>query len=160
MEQPNFLLSITIALLAAIGYFVKRIFDRTDKLDMLVDDVAAMKPKVTILWEKAFANGKSPLTLNDVGKKILIEHGVKDIVDEESVLLLGVLKGFHSQNAYQVQENAKEAIKILIKDPAMLLRLEDTAFRGGVDVAAVLFIGSLYLRDLALAKPGFISLAT
>ena len=46
--NPELLLSIIVILLGAIGYFIKRILDRTEKIG---DDIADIKPKVSILWK-------------------------------------------------------------------------------------------------------------
>ena len=121
MFSTDFFYSIIIVLLGAIGYFVKRILDKTDnaegradtiqgRIEKIGSDVSEMTPKVKVLWERAFASAASPLTLNEFGAKILHESGIKELVD---------------------------------------------AFKTGVNVDAVLFVGGLYFRDLALPKYNF-----
>ena len=49
MTFTDFLYSIILVLLGGIGYFVKKIFDKTDSIG---NDVSDIKPKVKILWER------------------------------------------------------------------------------------------------------------
>jgi len=147
--NTEFFLSIIAILLGTIGYFIKRILDKTDKIG---DDVADIKPKVKILWELQFAGGKSPLTLNEKGKDILNKSGVKELVDRRLIQLIESIREKNPKNAYQVQEFAKEVMFNIKSNPEILPNLQKGAFDTGVDVDSVLFVGSLYLRDLALPK--------
>ena len=72
----TFLLTIITILLGTIGYFIKRICDKTD---IIGEDVSDIKPKVKVLWEMKFATSNSPLVLNETGKKILNESGIRKI---------------------------------------------------------------------------------
>jgi len=152
MDLIAFLCSIILVLLGAIGYFVKRTFDRTD---VIGNDVADMKPKVKILWEHQFARNTSPLTLNERGAKILYESGIKDLVEANVELLMQKLSELRPKNAYQVQECSTKAMRTLTENPSVLKTLQDGAFKTGVNVDAVLFVGAIYLRDLALPKYNF-----
>lgn len=166
MINQEFLLSIIAVLLGGIGYLIKRILDRTDKItediaDMkpkietlweLREDIADMKSKTDILWELRFASNKSPLALNETGKRVFEVSGIKEIVDEAAPRLLGALKEKNPKNAYQLQECAKEVMLGLKQNPEIVSRLEEGAFNAGVDVDTVLFVGSLYFRDLILPE--------
>jgi len=152
MISTEFLYSIIIVLLGCIGYFVKRILDRTESISA---DVSDIKPKVKILWECEFASSTSPLVLNERGRKILDESGVKELVDGNKELLMEKLRDKQPQNAYQVQEFATKILRIFVDTPETLSKLQDGAFRTGVNVDTVLFAGGLYLRDLALPKYRF-----
>ncbi len=146
------LLSIILILLAAIGYFIKRILDKTDKIS---EDISDIKPKVEILWAMQFVSSKSPLTLNGMGASILSGSGVKEIVDEFAPQLVEEIKEKNPQNAYQVQERAREVMLNMKNKTEMLPQLEVGAFNTGTDVDTVLFVGSVYLRDLVLPKFNF-----
>ena len=143
------LLSIIALLLSAIVYFIKKIFDKTEKIDQ---DISKIKPKVEILWEINFAKGHSPLTLNEKGEEILNQSGIKELVDDSLLELTKNIESKKPVNAYQVQETAKEIISNLKNDQNILLKLQTGAFDTGVDVDSVLFVGSIYLRDLVLPK--------
>ena len=155
MTLTDFLYSIIIALLGGIGFFVKKILDRTDSIDSIRNDVSDMKPKIKILWEREFGAGASPLVLNERGKRIFSESGIKELVDARLGQLMEKLEERNPQNAYQVQECATKVMRLLVEDLNTLSRLQDGAFKTGVDVDTVLFVGGLYLRDLALPKYHF-----
>ncbi len=146
------LLSIIVILLGAIGYFIKRILDRTEKIG---DDVADIKPKVSILWKLQFAESHSPLALNEKGKDILNKSGIKELVDKYLLQLIESIKEKNPQNAYQIQEFAKEVMSNIKINPEILPQLQKGAFDTGVDVDSVLLVGSFYLRDLSLPKFNF-----
>jgi hypothetical protein len=152
MTMNDYLFSIIIVLLGAIGYFIKRILDKTDGIE---NDVADMRPKVKVLWERSFANANSPLALNERGKELLYGGGVKDMVDANLSLLTERLRGEKPENAYQLQERAMKVVKVLAEDPKNLSKLEDGAFQTGVNVDALLFAAGIYLRDLTLPKYEF-----
>jgi hypothetical protein len=152
MTFADFLYSLIIVLLGTIGYFVKRIFDKTDEIGI---DVSDMKPKVKILWEREFATGSSPLTLNERGKQILEESGIKEIVDAEAEDLLQKLADLKPLNAYQVQECSVNVVRVLAENPSVLAKLQEGAYKTGVNVDSVLFVGAIYFRDLALPKYNF-----
>ena len=123
--NTEFFLSIIAILLGTIGYFIKRILDKTDKIG---DDVADIKPKVKILWELQFAGGKSPLTLNEKGKDILNKSGVKELVDRRLIQLIESIREKNPKNAYQVQEFAKEVMFNIKSNPEILPNLQKGAF--------------------------------
>ena len=135
MTGDTILLAIIAALLAAVGFFIVKILEKTDKIG---DDVADMKPKIKVLWEMQFATSNSPL--------------IKQIIDSKLEQLLDELKNKKPENAYQIQECARKVMQILKNDSEILSKLQVGAYNTGVDVDTVLFTGSLYLRDLALPK--------
>jgi hypothetical protein len=113
-------LGIIALLLAAIGYFIKRILNKSDvigddvadmkpKVNVLWKDVADMKPKVDVLWADKYAPAHSPRQLNDRGNN----------------------------------------------SPEVVEQLKGGAFKTGVDIKTVLFVGSVYLRDLIFPDLGF-----
>lgn len=180
------LLAIITVLTGIIGYFVKQIFDRTERassdlaeikpkikileaigtdvahlkpkvkvLDRIGADVADMRPKVKFLWEQVVTTSKSPQTLNERGQQILAESGIKAVVEQKLPELTEAIKAKQPQNAYQVQEYAREALAHLKDDPTLLPQLQQGAFNTGADVDAVLLVGAIYLRDLVLPQFNF-----
>lgn len=187
MDHLNQLLLALITILTAIiGYFVKQIFERTERtsadvaeikpkvkiletisadvsnlkpkvrmLDRISADVADIKPKVKFLWEQLVTTSHSPLGLNERGTQILDQSGVKELVDQKLTELLEAIKVRQPQNAYQVQEGAREVMSQLKNDATLLSQLQQGAFNTGADVEAVLLVGSIYLRDLVLPTLNF-----
>ncbi len=154
MTYTELLLSIIIVLLGGVGYFIKRILDATDAIR---EDVNDIKPKVKILWELQFASSKSPLVPNEKGADILEKSGIKEMVDAASTRLVEEIKEKAPQNPYQIQEYAKAVMLNMKNNADVLQHLQEGAFNAGVDVDTILFIGSLYLRDLALPEFSFAS---
>lgn len=152
MTNQQLLLGIIAVLLAAIGYFIKQILNNTNKISA---DVSDMKPKVKVLWELQFAGGKSPLTLNERGLNILNKSGIKELVDNALSQFLDEIQEKNPINTYEVQELSRQVMLNIKNNPNILPKLQEWAFNAGVDVDAVLFVGSLYLRDLVLPKFNF-----
>ena len=124
-------------------------------LDRISADVADIKPKVKFLWEQLVTTSRSPQALNERGNQILAESGIKELVDQKLPELLEVINAKQPQNAYQVQEYAREAMSQLKNDLVLSSQLQQGAFNTGADVDAVLLVGSIYLRDLVLPKLNF-----
>lgn len=148
----SFLFTIIVVLLGGIGYLIKGIFDKTNKIS---EDVADIKPKVKILWEMQFATSKSPMALNEKGNNILNNSGVKEMVDNGLSQLIDEMQEKNPKNAYEVQECARKVMLNIKNNLNILSKLQEGAFNAGVDVDTVLFVGSIYLRDLALPKFNF-----
>ena len=111
--------------------------------------------KVLVLWEKIFAVSHSPIRLNPLGEKILKGSGIKEMVDARLPELLDSVREKKPQNAYQVQEFSKQVVSDIKNDLNILSKLQDGAYKTGVDVDSVLLVGSLYLRDLVLPEFNF-----
>ncbi len=145
--------ALIAAFLGAIGYFLKMIFDDTR---MLVKDMAEIKPKVDILWKDKLAPSHSPRQLNEQGANILGESGIKEIIDEKKDELLRLIKTKNVANAYDA-ERAVEEVTNQIPElyPDLLDVIKDGAFKTGSDIDAILFVGSIYLRNQIFAELGF-----
>jgi hypothetical protein len=160
-------LGIIALLLAAIGYFIKRILNKSDvigddvadmkpKVNVLWKDVADMKPKVDVLWADKYAPAHSPRQLNDRGNNILKESGIKEIVDEKKSKLLQIAKDKNPKNPYDAEIFITQIMSELpVHCPEVVEQLKGGAFKTGVDIKTVLFVGSVYLRDLIFPDLGF-----
>jgi hypothetical protein len=146
-------LAIIAILLAAIGYFIKRILDKSDTIGI---DVADMKPKVDVLWADKYAPAHSPRQLNDRGNNILKESGIKEIVDAKKARLLQIAKDKDPKNPYDAEMFITQVMSELpTYCPEVVEQLKRGAFKTGVDIKTVLFVGSVYLRDLIFSDLGF-----
>lgn len=152
--STEILLTIIVALCGAIGFFVKRIMDNTDGISV---DVADMKPKVSVLWEKQFSLSRSPRQLNDLGTKILTESGIKEIIEAKTAVLLKAVKLENPTNPYDAEKVIAKVMQDLPKHcPEVMDDLKDSAFRMGTTLDAILFTGSIFLRNLIFPDLGFI----
>jgi len=148
----NLLLGETKEIIIRTDEVVKRI-DRD--FDIVKKNVAEMLPKVDILWEKAIAVSNSPKALNEEGHRIFNQSGIESIVLENKKMLLDAIKKENPEAAYQVEELADQAVGLLKENPDLLIRLKEGAYEAGVNVETVLFVGSIFLRDMALKELGF-----
>lgn len=157
----NFLKKIgNVVATILLGETRDRIIEMGKDIEYIKKDVdAEIKPtlkeiseKVIVLWADRLAVSHSPIRLNQKGQEILEQSGIKQIIDERIDSLLKELEDKKPLNAYQVQEFAKDVISAVKNDPVVLLKLEQGAFRAGVDTDSLLFVGAIYFRDLALPK--------
>lgn len=162
------------AFLFACWKFLKRNFDQIDKSIEKVDDkidkvddkvdilkdgtskiserLFLIKEKIDTLWKERIAISASPLSLNDRGKKILARSGIKEIIDDNIDSLYSKIKEKNPRNAFYVQEFSLDVVYKIKKDKSVLPKLETGAYSSGVDIDTILFVGSIYLRDLMLPK--------
>ena len=141
------------AILGAAGYFLKKIFDRTETIGK---DVSDMKPKLDILWKDKIAPAHSPRQLNERGNSILNTSAIKQIVDQKKDDLLRLVRERNTTNAYDAEVAIYSVMEKLPEHcPDVIDKLKQGAFQSGVDVNTVLFAGSIYLRNLIFSDLGF-----
>lgn len=117
---------------------------------MVVED------RVESLWKDKLAPAQSPRQLNERGENVLNESGIKSIVDKNKEKLLGLVRQKDVTNAYDAERAISEVMMDLPKHcPEIVDDLKNGAFRVGADVDAVLFVGSIYLRNLIFSELGF-----
>lgn len=126
------------------------------------EKVSGMVPQIEKLWQEVFAQRQqplveshSPLSLSDKGKKLLEDSKINNIVDSDKDNLCKAIKEKNPQTAYDVQEFAKEVMLPIMKDQKIAKELKIKAYNLGVGVEDILFVGSIYLRDIALEECGF-----
>lgn len=154
MELDTKILFGVIALLFGIVvYFTKKIFDNTDSISK---DVSEMKPKLEILWQDKFAPAHSPRQLNERGNDVLAKSGIKEIVDDKKPKLLELVKAKEPKNPYDAEKVIEEVMyKLPEHCPDIVDQLKNGAFKTGIDIGAVLFVGSIYLRNEIFTDLGF-----
>jgi len=156
----NFLLATITVLIGAIGYFLKRMFDRIDEMGHEVrdirNDIADIKPKMEILWQDRLGPVSSPRQLNERGQKVLEESGIKKIIDEKWKDLSIKLKLADPKNPYDAEQAIIGIIKDMPKDyPEIVEDLKTGAFQTGENIDAVLFAGAIYARNKVFPTLGF-----
>jgi Fe-S-cluster formation regulator IscX/YfhJ len=136
--------------------------DLLERVDATVSDIKTrvsrvpdLAAKMDILWEARLVTSRSPRQLNELGNKVLGESGIKDIVDGRFELILSAVREMNPQNAYRAEECVLEAVNQLAVDQILVPKLEDGAFRSGLDVNSILLVGGIYVRDRILDKLGF-----
>jgi len=140
-------------MLAAIGYFLKRIFEKTDNIGI---DISEIKPKVDILWRDKYAPALSPRQLNEKGQSILNQSGIKEIIEENREKLFAEVKALNPTNAYDAEQTILDVVNEIPKHyPELIPRLKDGAFRVGQSVDALLLVGGIHLRNMIFGDLGF-----
>jgi len=178
MLSTELLLTIFTIFIAIIGFFLKRILDRTDEIKDIHRDITEIKPKVDILWEgmkevksrlgvserktdviatklgirweSEMSLSNSPRIMNDRGKDIFEKFEVKKLVDGRFDKLVDEIREFAPDSAFELEEDAKRVMYELKADPKMKEYLKHKAYETGEDYDRALYVGALYLRDKAL----------
>ena len=115
-----------------------------------------VEARVDTIWKDTFAPAHSPRQLNENGEKILEGSGVKEVINAEKERLLNLIKEKKITNAYDAEAAIIDVVMELPKHcPGMVEKLKTGAFRVGAEVGAVLFVGSVYLRNEIFSELGF-----
>lgn len=115
-----------------------------------------IEEKVDVLWKDRFAPANSPRQLNNRGEKILKDSGIKEIVENKKDELLNKIKEISPKTPYDAELVINSVMMDLGKHyPNIVDELKNGAFKTGSDVNAILFVGSIYLRNLIFKDLGF-----
>lgn len=117
--------------------------------------ISIMAFKLNELWKDKSAPAHSPRALNELGKKIFEDSGIKAEINKRLDEFYNVMVQKKPENAYQIQEYSEKLMYKLKNEPQLKNFLEDAAFKTGSEIDSVLFVGSIYLRDLLLEKFGY-----
>lgn len=161
--MPNFQDIITVigipAILAACIYIGRKleVLDSVrDRLENIYERFIKVEERVNTLWKDEVAPAHSPRQLNDLGKKILSESGIKEIIESKKSELLAQVKALKPTNAYDAEQATLNVVSEIGKHcPDVLLKLKDGAFRVGQGTETVLLVGGFYLRDLIFPELGY-----
>ncbi|MFA5995860.1 MAG: hypothetical protein WCW27_01045 [Patescibacteria group bacterium] len=115
-----------------------------------------LEDRVDTLWQDQLAPVGSPRQLNERGKTILHESGIKEIVEQHQGQLLQLIKDQHLTNAYDTEQAINDVMQNLLKHfPELTDQLKNGAFSVGANMDEVLFVGAIYLRNLIFKDLGF-----
>lgn len=119
-------------------------------------DLKDISRKVAVLWADKYAPASSPRQLNDLGKNILNDSGIKIIVDEKKEQLIELVKKSSPSNAYDAQKAIEDVMTHFPEHfPETVNRLKEGAFKEGADINSLLYVGSIYLRNEIFSDLGF-----
>lgn len=140
---------------------VKGVKDDLDKeikpdLKNIRERFGKVEDRVETLWQDKFAPAHSPRQLNELGKKILNESGIKKIIEDKKDSLLVEIIDKKPTNAYDAEQAILSVVAELPKYfPNILDQLKQGAFNVGQNLDTVLLVGGLHLRDLVFNELGF-----
>lgn len=150
-----FLLIITV-LLAGIGFFVKKIFDKTESLEAsfkpITPAIVEIQGKFTeaghsLLFPLTVAPG-SPLELTEYGTKLINESGFKELMKVCRDRLVKRVRDKNPTTNYDIQEDSIDVIKELLESNDETLKpLKDYAFNNGLSVEILAPPAGIVLRD-------------
>ncbi len=125
-------------------------------LEEIKPDIKDLREKMAVLWQDKLAPAHSPRQLNELGTKILEQSGIKTIVENKKEELLARVRSENAQNPYDAEiAIQKIMLDLPNRNPELVDQLKNGAFGAGVDVNTVLFVGSIYLRNLIFIDLGF-----
>lgn len=113
----------------------------------------ALEERVNSSWKDSLTPANSPRQLNKRGSDVLKTSGIIHIVDNNLEKLTKIIKDKNIDNPYDAEIAIGEVMAELPKHcPELIKDLKEGAFNSGVSVASVLFVGSIYLRNLIFEK--------
>lgn len=126
------------------------------KVDSIYDRFIKVEERVNTIWKDEFVPAKSPRQLNDRGRSILNNSGIKQIIDTKKDALLEIIKAKKPTNAYDAEQVTLSAVNEIPKNyPDLIIQLKDGAFKTGQSIDILLLVGGFYLRDLIFSELGF-----
>lgn len=112
-------------------------------------DIATIKGRL-------IADSHSPRQLNEFGRKVLNESGIKEIIESKKDSLREEVQQKHPTNPYDAERMIEQVVNEIPRaHPELLESIKTGAFNTGVDVDLVLLAGSLHLRNLIFKDLGF-----
>ncbi len=101
-----------------------------------------------------YIESKSPLSLTDQGKAVLLDSHGKEYVDQNKQMLINEIKNKAPNSAYDIQEFSREIIE-LHSDDKSFVPIKDFAFLRGEKLKYIIDVLGIYLRDITLKELGF-----
>lgn len=132
---------------------VGKIEDKVNETHSKVATIDALLSVATKNIDKLSGNADShsPLALTEKGKRLIAESGFVKIYENIKDDLLHELEDQQPRSQYDVQEKARTMMSLKTTDPRFQ-KIEDWAFKNGEDLAQILRLGGLKLRDYYFEK--------
>ncbi|MDP1760191.1 MAG: hypothetical protein Q8L01_01920 [Candidatus Woesebacteria bacterium] len=136
---------------------IKKLLDEEIKPDLknVRERFVVIEDRVKNWGKDEVAPAHSPRQLNERGKNILSESGIKKIIDEKKNELFNLIRGKNKTNPYDTEQSVLQVVSELKNDPMIVEKLKTGAFAVGTDIDTVLLVGGFYLRDLIFPELGF-----
>jgi len=102
----------------------------------------------------AYIQTKSPLSLTNMGKALLLDSKGKEFVDARKKKFLEEIKLKKPKTAYDVQELSKKLIEGSVELDEFN-EIKEFAFRKGLNLEIIIAVLGIYLRDFLLSELDF-----
>lgn len=97
----------------------------------------------------------SPIKLNDEGEELLAKSEADKYINDNLEELINEISDEDPKSPYDVQELSSEVLRNK-RDSDDFIKFKDYAYENGIEVDAIIYVMSIYLRDLANEVLGFI----
>ncbi len=114
-----------------------------------------MNVKVEELWRERLSKSKSPIVLNETGRKVLETSKIGDSIMKYYQDILARVKAQSPENPFQAQESLIKIVASYKEIEECKPMLETAAFNSGFDVNSVLYVAALAIRDKIIEDLGF-----
>jgi len=132
--------------------------NKMDSMQSEVDKLLEFKVNAQKFIDNKIYSSDSPLSLTELGKKLIKESGFLDIFGSKTSdgvkvkdYLVSKLEKRNPKTQYDVQEEARALMGELDEDP-LFESLKKYAFENGADYNQILRAGAIPLRDYFLEK--------
>lgn len=139
----------------AIDKVSNKIDKINDKIEVLTSRIASLEGGLD--RDRAISDyfkSKSPISLTDKAKAVLLDSGGKDYIDSKKGDFLKEIKSEKPKTAYDIQELAKKVIEKRTGHDEFNT-IKEYAFNNALKLDLLLEIFGIYLRDIALSELGF-----
>ncbi len=158
------LLLIITALLGGITFFIKKIFDKTDSLEVSFKPITPAIVEIQGKFKDAGHNllfpltvtPGSPLKLTEYGQKLIDESGFETLLEKCRDMLVTKVKDKKPKTNYDIQQESINVVKELLhSDEETLNPLKDYAFNNGLKVDILIPPAGIVLRDEVMKELKF-----
>jgi hypothetical protein len=164
MVVIQFLLAVIAIIGGFLLYFVKSIFNDTqkikDELKPIAPAIIEIQGKFTEAGHKILfpltVTASSPLKLTEYGQKLIDESGFKTILKTDRNALVKRVKAKAPKTNYDIQQASITVIKELLDSgDDMLNPLKEYAFNNGLKVDILIPPAAIVLRDEVMTELKF-----
>src|SRR2546428_1479821 len=157
-------LALIAALLGAIGYFVKRILDRTEGVERALKPITPAIVEIQGKFTEAGHNimlpltvtPASPLKLTDYGKDLLEKSGFGAALVKHKVNLIKQVRAKNPKTNYDIQKYSTTVIRELLdSDDQVAVDLKNYAFNNGMPLEIFIPPAGIVLRDEVMKELKF-----
>lgn len=143
------------SILNDIGTLKQSSSEITTDLRQVIYSHGQIKVKVDELWRQKTTKSGSPMILNDIGKKIIVDSKISDLTNKFYSEILNSVKSLNPPNPFQAQELLISVVNKFKEKEECKSELETAAFNSGNNVDTVLFVAAIDIRDRIIQDLGF-----
>ncbi|MCX6716739.1 MAG: hypothetical protein NTV72_02360 [Candidatus Taylorbacteria bacterium] len=153
---PQNLTPLVVIGVLVIFVVYKYIAPIKESLQEIREKFFVFESRVSDLWKDKLAPSGSPRQLNERGREILEQSGIKEIIEIKEEKIIELIKAKNPKTAFDAEKILLDIIAELPNHcPEIMDSLKNGAFRVGADIPALLFVAGIDLRDKIFPSLGF-----